>query len=485
MVPSLHRRKRALQCLLLFFLGHVGSSTSFLIQIGSTSKYSHPLLVLDAATNSDNPNPNTNTNTPTTSRLIREQTYEEQLLQEFWDQDPFHFATKIVSAVIEEENHPRPLLIPAVGKEGTSVLPVAPSDSALFCRLFGTSDMLHVANTTSEMHPKPNQKAFQSFALEIAYRGEHFCGWQTQPNNLEMPSVQQTLEDWLHPLYQPSRKADPEKRVNLRTAGRTDAGVHALGQIVRFRTWNKQRGDERRGGEVLEEGRKYNPQPSSQPVDMAGAIHRHINQHPMAAGSSFRCLSVTPVSWKFHPTFGATCRAYVYLIDAEALDSLLRHKTDLTITDIVKRMDAILSALENQELDYIAMSYGKIKTQTTICTLLTARAFLVRQANKEHTGHANHEENNDVKDSGNQEEYGLCVQLVGSRFLRRMVRILVATALREALSMKLDGHCDGDEDGDARAEILFELLESKDRSNMARPAPPHGLVFVGAAFDEY
>lgn len=61
------------------------------------------------------------------------------------------------------------------------------------------------------------------YALGIEYEGSSFHGWQRQ---LDVPSVQQTLEAALSSI------ADHE--VRLACAGRTDKGVHALGQVVHF-----------------------------------------------------------------------------------------------------------------------------------------------------------------------------------------------------------------------------------------------------------
>jgi tRNA pseudouridine38-40 synthase len=60
-------------------------------------------------------------------------------------------------------------------------------------------------------------------ALGIEYDGTAYSGWQTQPH---ARSVQQELERAL------SRVAD--HTVTLTAAGRTDAGVHALGQVAHF-----------------------------------------------------------------------------------------------------------------------------------------------------------------------------------------------------------------------------------------------------------
>jgi len=60
-------------------------------------------------------------------------------------------------------------------------------------------------------------------ALGIEYDGSHFFGWQAQPH---ARSVQQDLEDSL------ARVANHPLRTVC--AGRTDTGVHALGQVVHF-----------------------------------------------------------------------------------------------------------------------------------------------------------------------------------------------------------------------------------------------------------
>ena len=63
------------------------------------------------------------------------------------------------------------------------------------------------------------------FKLTIAYDGTDFHGWQIQANK---PTVQGELVAVLCRLTQ--------ENVQLRGAGRTDAGVHALGQVGSFRT---------------------------------------------------------------------------------------------------------------------------------------------------------------------------------------------------------------------------------------------------------
>jgi tRNA pseudouridine38-40 synthase len=61
--------------------------------------------------------------------------------------------------------------------------------------------------------------------LVVEYDGTDFAGWQRQPNG---PSIQAAIEDALAQMTQES--------IVVHGAGRTDAGVHALGQVLHFDT---------------------------------------------------------------------------------------------------------------------------------------------------------------------------------------------------------------------------------------------------------
>jgi tRNA pseudouridine38-40 synthase len=63
----------------------------------------------------------------------------------------------------------------------------------------------------------------ETFALLLAYDGPAFRGWQKQPG---METVQGAMEEALRALL--------GKRTAVHGASRTDAGVHALGQVASF-----------------------------------------------------------------------------------------------------------------------------------------------------------------------------------------------------------------------------------------------------------
>jgi tRNA pseudouridine38-40 synthase len=111
------------------------------------------------------------------------------------------------------------------------------------------------------------------FALGLEYDGTAFCGWQTQPAAC---AVQDTLDRALSEIA-----AAP---VVSQCAGRTDAGVHALGQVVHFDTTARR---------------------------PPGAWVRGVNT---LLPRSIAVQWVREVSKDFHARFAARGRTYVYLL---------------------------------------------------------------------------------------------------------------------------------------------------------------------------
>lgn len=63
----------------------------------------------------------------------------------------------------------------------------------------------------------------RSFAITVAYDGTHYAGWQLQPNGI---TIQQRLMEAI--------ESATSERVNVQGSGRTDSGVHSIGQVASF-----------------------------------------------------------------------------------------------------------------------------------------------------------------------------------------------------------------------------------------------------------
>jgi tRNA pseudouridine38-40 synthase len=112
------------------------------------------------------------------------------------------------------------------------------------------------------------------FKITIEYDGRPFCGWQRQAHDL---SVQQVLEEAIERFS--------GEAVTIQAAGRTDAGVHALGQVVSFdlaRAWD--------------------------PFKVREALNFHTKPHPVAI------VEAEAVDEAFEARFSATARHYEYRI---------------------------------------------------------------------------------------------------------------------------------------------------------------------------
>ena len=68
----------------------------------------------------------------------------------------------------------------------------------------------------------------RNIRLTIEYDGKDFNGWQKQPNKL---NIQGEIERAIELIT-------GEENIDLIASGRTDAGVHALGQVANFKTNN-------------------------------------------------------------------------------------------------------------------------------------------------------------------------------------------------------------------------------------------------------
>lgn len=79
----------------------------------------------------------------------------------------------------------------------------------------------------------PNENIFErKIVLILSYLGTHYYGWQRQTRDHQSAfvSIQETIENALQEITQ--------QKINIVGSGRTDSGVHAIGQVAHFKVCN-------------------------------------------------------------------------------------------------------------------------------------------------------------------------------------------------------------------------------------------------------
>jgi len=112
------------------------------------------------------------------------------------------------------------------------------------------------------------------YRLTLEYDGTPFVGWQRQDNG---PSVQGALEDAIEKLS--------GERVTVTGSGRTDAGVHALGQVAHF--------------DLVKE---------FEPGKVRDALNHYLRPNPVVV------LDSNVADGEFHARFSAQARHYLFRI---------------------------------------------------------------------------------------------------------------------------------------------------------------------------
>ncbi len=112
-----------------------------------------------------------------------------------------------------------------------------------------------------------------NYKLTISYIGTHYYGWQIQPEHI---TVQQVIQEALKHLF--------NEEIKLIASGRTDAGVHALGQVANFKTVSYRKPEE---------------------------IYRYLNA---SLPRDIAVKKVEEVPLSFHARFSAKGKTYFYRI---------------------------------------------------------------------------------------------------------------------------------------------------------------------------
>jgi tRNA pseudouridine38-40 synthase len=206
--------------------------------------------------------------------------------------------------------------------------------------------------------------AGRNIVLTIEYDGTGFSGWQRQSRR---PSIQGEIERAVH--------AVTRAEVNLIGAGRTDAGVHALGQVANFRTTSRITADR-----------------------FPAALNAHLP-------GAIRILSARDGAPDFHARHAATGRTYRYaVLNRRAPSAILRAHTYHVpnALDLYAMQEA--AGLLLGKHSFTSFRGAGSTERTTVCALRRA----------------------DVARAGDT----VLFTFEADRFLRHMVRLIVGTLLR-------------------------------------------------------
>ena len=200
--------------------------------------------------------------------------------------------------------------------------------------------------------------------LTVAYDGTNYCGWQVQPNGI---SVQQVLDESLSRLL--------KTKVHTVGASRTDAGVHALGQVVVFDT------------EARMPAEKY-----------ALALNTYLP-------ADIRIQDSREVRPDFHPRFAQTVKTYEYRIfNRQFPDPTKRLYSFFYYYPLdVEKMKEAASFLVGEH-DFVGFCTHKPEVTNTVRTVYSL----------------------DVEKEGDM----ITLRVTGNGFLYNMVRIIAGTLIR-------------------------------------------------------
>lgn len=199
--------------------------------------------------------------------------------------------------------------------------------------------------------------------LTVAYDGTNYCGWQIQPNGI---TVQEVLNRALLELF--------GKEIKTLGASRTDAGVHALGNVAVFDTEAKMPADK-----------------------IAFALNTRLPE-------DIRIQKSEEVPCEFHPRFTQTIKTYEYRI------------LNRTFPDPTRRLNSF-------------HWYGNLN----VAAMAEAAGYLEGEHDFKSFATAVPEVENTVRTiygtSIQKEEDMICFRITGNGFLYNMVRIIVGTLM--------------------------------------------------------
>jgi tRNA pseudouridine38-40 synthase len=273
-----------------------------------------------------------------------------------------------------------------------------------------------------------------TFKITLAYDGTGFVGWQRQDNGV---SIQAQIEDALRAL--------DGRDVTVTGAGRTDAGVHALGQVAAFTTVRE-----------------------LEPYALARALNGSLPR-------AIRVIDAEEAPPGFHPQFSAQRKTYRYrLWHDEVMSPFEReHAWHVPGPLDVEAMGAAARLLEGRH-DFAAFQATGSTVATTEREIFGSRLFasqLSTTVDSEDTGEesllrtALNPRVPRVLGGGELIVY----EVTGTGFLRHMVRIIVGSLVEIGRGRK-------------PVEWIGGVIAARDRTLAGPTAPPHGLFLVAVEY---
>ncbi len=293
--------------------------------------------------------------------------------------------------------------------------------------------------------------------LTLAYDGSEFAGWQIQPRS---PTIQGALTNILRKITQ--------ERITVYGAGRTDAGVHAVGQVAHFKT---------------------------QSALTAQEFQRAFNALLPPAIRVVHCEEVGP---DFHARWQALAKTYAYRIWRGRVVPPFAHRYLLhypfPLDESAMAEAARLFVGEHDFTSFAASSGSEDndrdrnpRREILHCALVrclpladagsVGRGFARDSANLAPPQKSPAAEGNCTAAAISQlrNYFGLGDELVclirGKSFLRYMVRKMVGTLIDVGK-------------GRLKPEDVARLFELRDRSKSGATLPPHGLCLVSVEYPE-
>jgi tRNA pseudouridine38-40 synthase len=267
----------------------------------------------------------------------------------------------------------------------------------------------------------------RNFKLTLAYDGSDFHGWQIQPGQ---STIQGALSDVAGKLT--------GEKVIVHGAGRTDAGVHALGQVANFRTRS--------------------------PLD-AGEFQRAFNA---LLPASIRVLAAEEVEPDFHARWRAQAKTYQFrifrgrVVSPFAWRYLLHYPFPLD-EDAMARAARLFEG-ERDFSSFAASSGSEDSDRERSPIRLVFRSELLRAAPEPPAGDA-------PATLAGPCGPELVYVVRGRSFLRHMVRKIAGTLLDVGR-------------GKLRPDDIPALFELRDRSRSGPTLAPHGLYLVSVEYLE-